>query len=486
MHTISARIIHFTIFLSLVLQGYSQSNVSGDHTKALTKQILDAIQGYKNGDLKGAVARFENLHLEDPKNSDVCAWLGFLYLKSNNSGRALPLLQSALAQRPNDLEVANNLGNAYLAAGKFDLALAQYTVIEKMDSKMFEPHYNSGTIYLRRHNYPAAIQELTKASFLNPKDAFVHNNLAIAYQNSHDDHRASEEFIKANALRPDSLLFVKNAGLSLAREGRHREAIVFLEKVVKGTDPAVSLTLADSYSRVGRRKDALNFYETLKSSQSENSTFWFNLAVLRSEFGNSNGAEEAYKRVLSLTPNDLDALNNFGLLQFKRGNFAEAETLFDRLCGLNPSSINAKMNLAAACVKTGNAKRAAGIWKAVLHGDVNNLSLRLDLANALWDSGDFEGAHFHYLEVLKRDKNNFEALNGVGLYYLRASKLAPAEAAFRSSIESNAKFIPAYNNLALTLERMNRKSLAINTLEHAAKLDPNDAEVKRNLRRLKA
>jgi Tfp pilus assembly protein PilF len=159
---------------------------------------------------------------------------------------------------------------------------------------------------------------------------------------------------------------------------------------------------------------------------------------------------------------------------------------FDKLVGLNPTSTAAKLNLASAAARTGDLKKAIMAWRDVLKVEPNRLDIRLDMANAQWEARDIEGAKANYQQILTIDKNNTEALNGIGLYHLRASKFAPAEAAFRSSIASNRKFIPAYNNLAVTLERMNRRQQAMDILEQALKIDPADPEIKKNLSRMKA
>ena len=104
-------------------------------------------------------------------------------------------------------------------------------------------------------------------------------------------------------------------------------------------------------------------------------------------------------------------------------------------------------------------------------------------------------AQLHAKEIAQAEKsfstvqslspNNAEALNGVGLCYLQTSKLPQAEAAFRSSLEANPKLIGAYNNLAVTLQRMNHVADAIKVLEKALTIAPDDEEIKTNLRRMR-
>jgi Flp pilus assembly protein TadD len=122
----------------------------------------------------------------------------------------------------------------------------------------------------------------------------------------------------------------------------------------------------------------------------------------------------------------------------------------------------------------------------VLKDNPNDYSVRLSLAEIDFESARYQDAEHNFMEVLAAKPGNARALNGVGLIHLRGSKLAQAEAAFRGSIAADSRYIPAYNNLAVTLERMNRKSQAVSVLQDALRLDPNDENSKRNLERLKA
>ena len=443
--------------------------------KDFEKQVTAAAVLYRQGKYIDAQQQFESLHRLNPRSSEVDTWLGFLYVRNNKALEAIPLLEAAERQRPTDLEIQINLGNAYMLIGDLDKALDRFRISARMSPNMFEPHYNSGTIYLRQRAYSKAVGEFTIAARLKPTDAFVQNNLGVSYDNLKMTALAADAFKKAADMKPDNVTFAHNAGLALSKL-RRPEALPYLEKALgDGTDPAIALALGDAYSRAGRKSDALKYYESLRTAESKNSVFWFNLGVMRAQNQDLAGAEQAYRRVLELNPVDLDALNNLGLLLFRKQQYEEAETLFDKLAGINPSSVSTKLNLGAAAAKAGDLKKAIEAWKEVI---------RIE-PNALWETGDVDGARFHYLQVLALEKDNAEAFNGLGLCYLKADKLVQAEAAFRSSIEVDPKMIGAYNNLAVALQRANHVQDAIKILEKALKIAPDNEDVKANLQRMR-
>jgi Tfp pilus assembly protein PilF len=198
------------------------------------------------------------------------------------------------------------------------------------------------------------------------------------------------------------------------------------------------------------------------------------------------GAEAAYRKALAIDPTDLDAMNNLGLILYKAEKYDEAVGHFEKLASSNPNSYDAKLNLAAVYSKQGRTPEAIELWKTYVRAHGDKHEVRVDLANALWSEGQLETARFHYQYVLNRQPGNAAALNGVGLYSLYLHKPQEAEASFRKAIASDRAFLPAYNNLAVTLERQNKVKEAIAVLEQALKIDPEFEDARTNLARLKS
>jgi Tfp pilus assembly protein PilF len=74
----------------------------------------------------------------------------------------------------------------------------------------------------------------------------------------------------------------------------------------------------------------------------------------------------------------------------------------------------------------------------------------------------------------------------MGLWSLEDAKLAEAEALFRQAMAAKKDYVPAYVNLAVTLEKENKRADAIKVLEAALKIDPKNDDAKKNLARMKS
>ena len=100
--------------------------------------------------------------------------------------------------------------------------------------------------------------------------------------------------------------------------------------------------------------------------------------------------------------------------------------------------------------------------------------------------GDKEGAKSNWVTILTNDRSNVVAMNGLGLYYYSQDKLAEAEQTFRKAIATKGTFREPYNNLAVVLERQNKRPEALKVLKQAVKLFPDYEVAKRNLERMEA
>src|SRR5688572_19816653 len=136
------------IAVALLLAALSGAQTADE--REVQKRVIEAVNVYKAGNVEDAKRAFEILYEANPNNPDVTAWLGFLYLRTHEAAKAVPVLEKASSMRTNDLEIMNNLGAAYLATEQHDRALDQYRKIADLKPDMFEPWYNMGNLYMRK------------------------------------------------------------------------------------------------------------------------------------------------------------------------------------------------------------------------------------------------------------------------------------------------------------------------------------------------
>lgn len=452
---------------------------------------------------RAALVEFEKLSLENPDDVAILSWLGFLNVTLDQPEQAIPPLERAdsiiRGRGRVDPEILTNLGNAYMAARRFDDAERTYSELTGLSPNVALFWYNLGGFYLERNRNAEAITAYERALSIESGSGagtvaldsasrpLVLNNLGRAHEKLGNLDRAEEYYVQAATADPSSRLFNRNAGVVLHKQEKLERALPYLEAALrdKPDDERLVLVLADTYIRLEREDEALDLLEPLQNSFDRNGTYWYNLGVLRARAGNQAGAQDAYERAEKIDPNDEAVLRNLGLIYFRKGQYADAEVRFRKVVQIS-GTLDNKLNLAAALSKTGKLAQAVEYWREYVRANPNRSDVRMDLANALWNLGDKQMARFHYSTVMQAEPNNVQAITGMGLWNLNEGNRAEAEKLFRRAITADTKYMPAYLNLAVTLERLNRRRDAIATLEDALEIDPNYEDGRRTLDRLRA
>lgn len=449
-----------------------------------------ALSYVKSNQFESAFEIFSDMREIGGLSSTQLAWMGFTYLNNNRTDDAIVVLEQARSMDRNEPSVVNNLASAYLKRnGQGDKAKAKDMFVElvRLVPNNGTAAYNAGAIYLEEGDFQRAAEYLNR-SVQNAQDPFAYNNLGRAYEGLGRSRDAAQNYAKASDLRPDNAMFAKNAGVTFNTVGDDANTVKYLERArANGEDAAdVLVNLAGAYTRMGQTAKASAIMGEVKVQQAmaDNADYWFNQGVSAQKAGRLKDAEDAYRKALGIRPDDIDALNNLGVLLFDSGDYRGALAMFEKLSGMESKSTNAKLNTAACYAKLGQLDGAIDIWKAVIRTDGSRNDVRIDLADALWNTGDLPGARFHYATVLKSDGNNARALNGMGLWHLLQSETKEAAASFERAIKSKKSFGPAYYNLAICYERLNRVNEAKKLLNDLLAMDPENDNAKKMLSRL--
>ncbi|MBX3096684.1 MAG: tetratricopeptide repeat protein [Fimbriimonadaceae bacterium] len=432
---------------------------------------------------------FTALLQADGANVTALSWLGYMAMVDGDYSTAVMHLEKARSLQPSDLEVLNNLATSYMKStpARHSEAKGIYEAIIRERSDLFEPNYNLGVCCQALRLPEQAVQAYTRALALRPDDPYSWNNLGRAHEDLGHVNEAANAYMKASDLRMSDRVFAQNAAVA-ALKANHAQSGKYVQRALdNGSDDVdLVLVLAEAYHREGKDAEAVRVLEAVQPQFGNNADYWFNLGVLRFALGDKSAAAAAYKRAYDLDKSDTDALRNLGLIEYEAGNYTEALGHFRALLQREPTDTDAQINMAAALHKTGATAEAVEVWRGLVRSNPRRNDLRMDLANGLWALGETQQARFHYATILQSEPNNVYALNGMGLWHLLQASNQEAEKSFRAAMSANKNFLPAYNNLAVALERLNRRTEAIIVLEQALKIDANFEDAKRNLERMKA
>lgn len=197
-------------------------------------------------------------------NADI--QIGLNLEQMGKGEEATQLLDAAMKEHPDSIDVVTALGNVQRSRKKYEEAAATYSRAIELIGKQpaanyWTTFYFRGTAYERAKQWPKAEADLKKALELVPPNqpaarAQVLNYLAYSWvdQNMNIDE-AFTMLKQAVDASPRDGMIIDSLGWAYFRLGRYDDAVRELEKAIelKPGDPTINDHLGDAYWRSGRR-----------------------------------------------------------------------------------------------------------------------------------------------------------------------------------------------------------------------------------------
>ena len=251
--------------------------------------------------------------------------------------------------RDADVTFYGNIGQFYLALGRYDEALDAFAgVIEAHATPVDQAraYYNIGVTRLYKRELLPAEQAFVKSLELDP-----------GYLRAWDSYiNVSVEAGKQQAVR-DQLASVLS----------------------KGPDPKAYYGLAKIAVQENKYKDAVDFYRQIGPAYDNDKMFHFNYALALDNAGNTAGAIDRYFAALRLDPQFMQAHFNLAQIFLDNGQFALAIQHFEQVLRVDPQNTAAHIQLARIFIQQGQRILARNHLSAVLNVSPGNPE-----ATALW------------------------------------------------------------------------------------------------------
>ena len=151
------------------------------------------------------------------------------------------------------------------------------------------------------------------------------------------------------------------------------------------------------------------------------------LGMVVQRLGNHPKAIECFRQVLAMCPEDADLRIGLGISLFEQGEADEALTHFRQACKLEPASTSAWFNLGEALGRQALTEQAIAALRRALELDPTHLSAGLSLARAQANLGRVAEAVAGFRDVVRRDPANAEGW--FGLSNLNVVRFDAADAA---------------------------------------------------------
>jgi len=184
------------------------------------------------------------------------------------------------------------------------------------------------------------------------------------------------------------------------------------------------------------------------------------LGLIAIREGRPQEAVDEFRHSLSIEPDDSVCLNNLGNVLRELKRYRESVTAYSKALGLQPKYPSALYNLAGTLALMGEHARAVGVYRDLLKLAPRDAEAWNALGLSLLEIGEEQQAKLALEEALRLEPNNAELLNELGVAYQFEGNLEEAARLYKASIESDAGFARAYDNLVRS-RRMNADDLAL-------------------------
>ena len=407
------------------------------------------------------------------------------YLMKGGGEEALRRLESMISSNPTP-ELLNQAGSLAMESGRLNEAIGYFERALKLDPAFRPAKRNllnalklKADRLIRLKRYERAIETLERALELREADPQTHLMMGLAFSGMGDSERAISCYREALKLNPG----YKEARWNLAAE----------------------------YNRLGveamegkRWEDARRFFEEalriepdLKEVRANLEAMYWNMGVDLASKGREREAIEAFREAIRLNPDLKEAYLQIGVLHLKLKEYPEAISSFREALRIDPGLREARHNLAAAyhayAQELSGKGRYAEAIEAVQKGlelaegeARRKLRLGLGLIYAKWGREDEALAIFR--EMLRENPGDEDALKAMANIHIeRGNRLLKAKAYSKAlrefeSIPESLRTAAIYDVIAYIHIVQDRFAEAIDALERAVELDPEDDVALRNLR----
>ncbi len=208
------------------------------------------------------------------------------------------------------------------------------------------------------------------------------------------------------------------------------------------------------------------------------------IAVQHQQGGRLPAAEQIYRQILAVEPNQPDALHLLGVIAIQHheaGRLQAAEQIYRQILALQPNQADAWHLLGVIAYQVGKHGIAVEYIGRAITLSPYVESYYLDYGNTLKEQGKFDEAVACYRRALELKPDYAEAHNNLGVTLNDQRKWDEAIACYRRALELKPDYAEAHNNLGIAIQNLGKLDEAVACCRCALELKPDYADAHNNL-----
>jgi tetratricopeptide (TPR) repeat protein len=417
--------------------------------------------------------------------------LGIIESNRQNYDGAVDAFEHALRLSPRSTKTLNNLGNAYAAQKRLDLAENDFRSVLRIDPANADANYNLGVLLMMKGSTAEAIPHFqrvhTEQSQLNlvrayfaahrkaealrtaealaeakKSDVQVQFSLGVLLAQEREYKTAQQLLERADALQPDSFEILFNLGQALLRTREYARAELTLNRALKlqpESQDALYL-LAQSYNGQSRPLDALDVLMRAHKLAPNNADIIFLMAQVTMSQNYYEDAIPLLESGLEIAPRRPDLLAALGESYFMAGKTEKAIDRFNALLEIDKSARSYAF-LGLSYRNLGRFDEAKSYFQQGLALDPHNSTCLFNLGYIAERQGDAAAAERYFQQTLQYSPDFSDALLELANLRTAARRLPEAEELLRRYVKVAHDPANGYYKLAM-VERSLHETEAAN------------------------
>ncbi len=351
------------------------------HDKSIHALLADIY--LKKGDRKSAeselilagIAPKIPLHVTAGKNGDS-------FFANRDFANAIESYKAELNENPENSELRQKLGNAFMSAGRDQEAIAAYREAIRLNAENQELHYNLGLLYERKNLHDEAVVEYRRALQVSD-NVDARNRLGDIYTQRGSLPQAIEQYKMLLKNSPADQQLLMKLGKVYNSSNNSKEAIATFREAVRHNPDNIEAhrELANHFKKGNMLDDAEKEYRELLRLKKDDMEVRNALTAIYVKKKNYDDLVTLLKENVEMNPRDPGHLYKLGLVYEFRKDYENASASYQesvRIKEDNAKSLNA---LGRVKMKTGHIKEAKEYLERAKAADPNLEETALLLGN---------------------------------------------------------------------------------------------------------
>jgi tetratricopeptide (TPR) repeat protein len=404
-----------------------------------------------SGEAQKAIEAFERAmkcKLNRASLVDICEQTGRLYLRMNQSQRALEVWKKIEEQFPDDVRTLERIANTLKQENAFAEAITRFeklATLTKDDFQKTQYQIAAAQIRIELGEKEKGLSELESIlTNLKPDSwlyADVQTKVEDVFINASDQDGLVDYYKTRLAKRPDDIETMVRLAKFLDASARLPEAYPWIEKAIQ-----------------------------LAPTRAEYRKQWIQMLVAEKK---TLEAEEQYAKLAAITPEDTEMYRQWGSLILQDENRTpedakkDAAAVWRRIVEVRPTDSVLHISVAMLLQSSGLSDEARKLYERAVELSPNKPEYREYLGEFLYATGKREEAFAAWEESVEREQRSASSLASIAEVYARAREFDIASDRIMEACSKNPRDAGLWLQAATLHSKARRSTDALNSLDQA-------------------